>query len=226
MAKFNAAANQILMFDSGCAQYPSLPEYHHETLGADYDSIVNKTFTFEGGYQNYSNDSANYNSRGELVGTNRGISAIAYETYLNRPPSVADMKAITATTAKKVYKKLFWDFMRGDQIKNDSVAHIMFDSFIATGNLKLVRQGINKVSSTKVTEKHVAFNDFTVRVVNGADQKALFNSIKDLNIQQRKALAEANPSKYAMFLKGWLARLDKITFTQAAIGIGTGVFFF
>lgn len=186
---------------------------------ANYLSIVDKTLKFEGGYQAYPNDSANYTSAGTLVGTNRGISAIAYEQYLGRKPTVADMKAITPEIAKAVYKKLFWDRMAGDQIKNDSVAHIIFDSMIATGNLKLARQGINQVKPGSVEQGTSAFNAKTVGVVNSVDQKALFEAIKALNIAQRKRLAEQNPKKYGMFLQGWLNRLNDINFSGAAISI-------
>jgi lysozyme family protein len=187
---------------------------------ANYADIVGKTLVFEGGYQNYANDSANYTKDKTLVGTNRGISAIAYEQYLGRKPTVADMKAITPEIAKQVYKKLFWDKMLGDQIQNNSVAWIMFDSLIATGNLKLVRSGINQVRPGSVDEGTAPFNAKTIQVVNSSDQKKLFEAVKNLNIAQRKRLAEQNPSKYGMFLKGWLNRLDDITFSGAALSVG------
>ncbi len=188
---------------------------------ANYENIVGKTLTFEGGYQAFSNDSANYTSDKKLVGTNRGISAIAYEQYLGRKPTVADMKAITPAIAKAVYKKLFWDKILGDQIKNESVAHIIFDSLIATGNLKLVRQGINQVKPGSVDEGSAAFTAKTLGVVNTVDQGKLFEAIKALNVAQRKRLAEQNPDKYGMFLKGWLNRLNAINFSgAAAVSVG------
>lgn len=187
---------------------------------ANYLDIVDKTLEFEGGYQNFPNDSANYTRDKTLVGTNRGISAIAYEQYLGRKPTIADMKAITPQIARAVYKKLFWDRMRGDEIRNNSVAWIMFDSFIATGNLKLVREAINKIRPGSVDQGTADFNQKTLSVVNGMDQKALFEAVKSANVAHRKRLAEQNPTKYGMFLKGWLNRLDDITFSGAALSIG------
>jgi len=180
---------------------------------ANFTTIVDKTLNFEGGYQAFPNDSANYNSLGQLVGTNRGISAIAYETYLGFPPTVSQIRAITPAIAKAVYKKLFWDKMAGDALLNDSVAHIMFDSYIATGSLKLSRQGIADAGGS-VDQGNVPFNNYTVGVVNALNPQAVFNAVKQRNIDQRMWLAENNPSKYGMFLQGWLNRLNAITFSD------------
>lgn len=180
---------------------------------ANFATIVDKTLNFEGGYQAFPNDSANYNSLGQLVGTNRGISAIAYETYLGFPPTATQIHAITPAIAKAVYKKLFWDKMKGDEILNDSVAHIMFDSYIATGNLRLNRQGIADAGGN-VDQGNVPYNNYTVGVINTLNPQALFNAVKQRNIDQRIHLAETQPSKYGMFLQGWLNRLNAITFSD------------
>jgi len=55
----------------------------------------------EGGYQNDKADNGNKNSLGQIVGTNRGISARTYEGIIGRPPTVEDMKAITPKIARK-----------------------------------------------------------------------------------------------------------------------------
>lgn len=178
---------------------------------ANFATIVDKTLNFEGGYQAFANDSANYNSLGQLVGTNHGISAQAYESYLGFPPTVTQIKGITTNIAKAVYKKLFWDKMMGDYIVNDSVAHIIFDSYIATGNLKLSRQGINDAGGN-VDVGNIPFNSYTLSNVNGLPPQLVFEKVKQRNIDQRIYLAESNPDKYGMFLQGWLNRLNAITF--------------
>lgn len=184
---------------------------------ANFSTIVNKTLNFEGGYQAYPNDSANYTSTGQLVGTNRGISAIAYESYLGFPPTASQMQAITPGIAKAVYKKLFWDKMQGDKLKSDSVAWIIFDSYIATGSLKLSRQGINDAGG-EVDTGNVPFNNYTLSQIHKLPAQVVFDAIKKRNIEQRTWLAESNPDKYGMFLDGWLNRLNNITFTDIATG--------
>lgn len=182
-----------------------------------FDDIIDKTFTFEGGYQNFANDTANYNSLQQLAGTNHGISAIAYEQYLKRPPTVADIKAITKDIAKAVYKKLFWDKVQGDQLKNDSVAHIVFDSHIGSGGvgLKQVRQAINKTAGKPIVS--IGTNPLTpgeAQIINGLNQEQFFNTLKQTRLSFFQYLADSNPSKYAMFLKGWFNRLAKINYSE------------
>lgn len=200
---------------------------------ADFAPIVKKTFSFEGGYQAFPNDTANYNSRGELVGTNHGISAKALETYTGKVPTVQDIKNITEQLAQQIYKKNYWNPLQGDSLKNDSVAHIMFDSFIASGynGLIRVRKAVNKYFNKKVvaeTPKPITAQEAII--INSANQKRLFEIIKQGEIDNRNYLAKTNPEKYGKFIKGWLNRLDKITFSDTSKGIGgllllTGLFF-
>lgn len=182
-----------------------------------FDQIIEKTFSFEGGYQNFTTDTANYNSLGQLSGTNHGISAIAYEQYLHRPPTVADIKAITKEIAKAVYKKLFWDKVQGDQLKNDSVAHIVFDSHIGSGGvgLKQVRQAINKTAGKAVVS--IGSSPLTMgeaNIINGLNQEHFFNTLKEIRLAFFQYLADSNPAKYKMFLKGWFNRLAKINYSE------------
>jgi lysozyme family protein len=194
---------------------------------ANFNNIISKTLTFEGGFQKSSSDVANFTSTKKLVGTNRGISAIAYETYLGREPSEADMRAITPEIARAVYKKLFWDKMQGDKIASDSIAWIVFDTYIASGNLIRPRKYINKYyNEPKVLESNKSFNDAVVTLVNNANPKDLFNIIKEGEIQQRKDRAAKNPSQ-KKFLQGWLNRLNKIVYSEAAqiaITVLAGIF--
>ena len=121
---------------------------------ANFQPIYENTLKKEGGFQNSPNDSANYcysfvngkRTRGALIGTNRGISATALQVYLGRCPSVAEMKAVTPELAYKIYKKNFWDKINGDIIKSQSVASMIFQMRIGSGNLIHARQAINNAS--------------------------------------------------------------------------------
>ena len=191
---------------------------------ADFSQIVAKTFNFEGGYQADKDDSANWtrdakNNKVALIGTNHGISAVTLQTYLGRYPTVAEMKALTVEDAKKIYKKLFWDKIYGDDIKSQSVAHIIFDAFIASGynGLLRVRLAINKVSGSKVVnEAAKAFNTDVVKIINNLNPEKLFETIKQGEIEQRKRLVKQKP-ELQKFLNGWLNRLNQIVYTDGAV---------
>lgn len=184
---------------------------------ADFNSIAKKTFKFEGGFQAYSNDTANY-CDGKLVGTNHGISAVAYKGFYGKCPTVDQMKALTIDQAKAIYKKNYWDIIQGDLIANQSVAHIFFDAHIASGGygLKRIKQYINKYyGANKVSVDTKALKASDAVLINAADAQKLFEIAKQGEIDNRNSLANQNPAKYGMFLKGWLNRLNQITFDGA-----------
>lgn len=183
---------------------------------ANFAPIVDKTFKFEGGYQVFPNDSANYYN-GKLIGTNRGISAMAYGDYLKREPSVAEVKAITPEVAKAVYKKLFWDKMKGDLFENQSVAHLVFDFLIASGFSKEsdVMRSVNTVAGKKVVaEIDNGFTTEEVKILNGLDQEKFFNDLKSYRLKFVDNLIASNPTKYGMFEKGWKKRINELVFVD------------
>lgn len=187
---------------------------------ADFKPIVEKTFKFEGGFQNSASDSANY-CKGTLIGTNRGISAIGYAGYLGRCPTVAEIKAITPEIAENVYKKNYWNPVQGDTIKSQSVAHIMFDSHIASGGegIKRIKNAINAVAK-KIVFSNINSSAITAEQaneINALNPKDVFDKIHAGEVANRKRLAEINPDKYEKFLKGWLSRLNQITYSSVDV---------
>lgn len=118
---------------------------------ADFNSIVKHVLKVEAGYQALPSDTGNYNSRKELVGTNRGISAPVYEAWIKRPPTAADMRAITEPIALAIYKKNFWGPIQGDAITNPGIAHFLFDFYVNSGSwaMYIMRRAL-RLPETKV----------------------------------------------------------------------------
>lgn len=181
---------------------------------AEFLPILKKTFNVEGGYQSFPQDVGNYTSSGKLVGTNKGIAAITLEAYLGREPSVAEMKALTTEKATAIYRTLFWDRMLGDLILSQSVALIFWEAFVASGNLMRPRKAINKYyGKTVVSEKNLRFGNTEINYTNNADARKLFNIAWQQEVDQRHARVATNPSQ-AVFLAGWLNRLNSVKFTD------------
>jgi len=98
---------------------------------ANFDPIIERTFDKEGGFQQYADDKANY-SCNVLVGTQNGISATALQAYYGRCVTIADIKGVTKSLAKEIYKKNFWNPISGDKIKNQSVGALLFAQYIGS----------------------------------------------------------------------------------------------
>ena len=163
----------------------------------------------EGGYQNLSGDKGNYNSKGQLVGTNYGISARFYETVIKRPPTVADIKAITKTLAAQLYKKYFWDAAFGDHMINQSVANLIVDHAV-NGGEGAIGKIVQKILVNDFGKKITVDGDIgakTVEAINQVDQSSLFEKIKN-------ARAVFYYEIGGEFLNGWLTRLKSFTYEK------------
>lgn len=176
---------------------------------ASFEAYKPLLLQVEGGYQAHPEDSGNYNSLGQLVGTKYGISAPVYETYINRPPSVSDMKAITKNTALQIYKINYWDASKGDYFINQSVANLVVDHAVNAGvgaAGKLVQRTLNN---------EFGYNLAVDGVIGNATMAAINNAMQDV---LHARLLEAREAFYLQiggpFVSGWLYRLSKFVFDE------------
>ena len=163
----------------------------------------------EGGYQKHPQDSGNYNSRGELVGTNYGISAPVDEDWIGRPPSEADMRSMQKQTAQKIYKEWFWNRIGAGQIKNQSLANIIADHAVNAGiggAGRLVQRVLNEDFGFSLAVDGM-IGPKTRAAINSVDAELLHNAI----FQARK---EFYLRIGGVFAEGWLIRLGKFVFEK------------
>lgn len=176
---------------------------------ANFNLFIPILQRIEGGYQNLVGDSGNYNSLGKRVGTNYGISARFYEDVIGRPPTVADMKAITKEQATAMYKKYFWDDIHGDSLINQSVANIIADHAVNGGETpigKIVQNILVKdFKKNLVVDGDIGVK--TAAIINSVDQAALFQKIKDARYNLYVAMG-------GEFLNSWLNRLKEFSFEK------------
>ena len=166
----------------------------------------------EGGYQNLSGDKGNYNSLGQRVGTNFGISARFYEGIIGKPPTVADMKAITKSKAQQLYKIYFWDDIHGDFLKSQSVANIIADHAVNSGESPIgtIVQRILKNDFGKDLVIDGDIGPKTAALINSVNQPQLFDKIKAARKNYYYNLG-------GEFLNSWLGRLKQFTYTEKKV---------
>ncbi len=177
---------------------------------ANFDLIWKGTKGFEGGYQALSKDSGNYcppkgKPGSELIGTNMGISAIAYKEYFNRCPSVSDMKNLAPDVARKIAKTEFWDSLKLDKVKSQAVAHLIFDGMFMSGSYgpEQVRKAINSIKGKNTVKvfKSFSLSDQEVALINSIPEKKFFTALYAI----RKAFLTGQT-----YEKGYLARIGQI----------------
>ena len=168
---------------------------------ANFDTAYNRTAQHEGGYQANPNDPGNYNSLGQNVGTNRGISAKMYESWIGRPPTVSDMKNITTATARQIYKARFWDKIRGDELPNQPVADILFDGVVNHG------QGVRLAQEVLGVPADNAFGPVTFAKLVSTPPATFYTAYRQRRRDYYHQLVAQTPS-LGVFLTGWLKRID------------------
>lgn len=176
---------------------------------ANFNLFIPILQKIEGGYQNLAGDDGNYNSLGQRVGTNFGISARFYEDVIKRPPTVADMKAITKTRAQQLYKKYFWDDVQGDTIKSQSVANIIADHAVNSGESpigKIVQRIlVNDFNKNLAIDGDIGAK--TAIAINSVDARQLFDKIKLARSIYYNSIG-------GQFLASWLNRLKNFSYSK------------
>lgn len=157
----------------------------------------------EGGYQKMSQDNGNYNSLGQLVGTNKGISAPVYESWIGRPPTIEDMKNISDDTAKTIYKRNYWDKIKADLIYSQEVANIIADHGVnaGTGSAAKIIQRVLNEQFNKNLAVDGAIGNQTILAINSVEPAPLQSAILAARERYYKSLNQP------YFLQGWLNRL-------------------
>lgn len=128
----------------------------------------------------YSNDPSD---RGGA--TNFGITIADYRKYVKSNANPLDVKNMTVDQAKTIYKSKYWDALKGDSLPS-GVDYTCFDYGVNSG-LGRPRKALQKFKSLQGTKLIDAIND------------------------ERTAFLQAiGVGKNAKFLKGWLARVNRV----------------
>ncbi|MEN6384960.1 MAG: glycosyl hydrolase 108 family protein [Phycisphaerales bacterium] len=111
---------------------------------ADFRIAFRRTGIFEGGYTDDPNDNGNWTGgvkgRGTLIGTNHGVSAPVLSEYLGRTATVSDMRSLSLEVVEKIFRRKYWDKVRGDEIINQDSANEIFDDAINAGVAPAIRK--------------------------------------------------------------------------------------
>src|ERR1035437_6122495 len=159
---------------------------------ADFGQAQSNVAISEGGYQANPKDTGNYTG-GVLVGTNYGISAPVLTTYLGRQATVSDMQNLSYSTALAIYKRNYWDNLDLDNVNNQDLAYLIYDTSVNMGSgfaKQAVTGNLNGLSYSSAN-------------INSQDATTLFNAVKQTRYDRYVAIGGG-------FLQSWLNRLNGI----------------
>lgn len=164
----------------------------------------------EGGYQNLKADKGNYNSKGENVGTNYGISARFFEQVYKIVPTIETMKSITKDEAKNLYLDHFWDALNASMIFDQYVANTIVDHQINSGKGSKLAQQVLKNHFGKNIEIDGKIGQNTLNALNSVNPQAFVNVY---NQEREKYYKSLNSS----FLSSWLTRLKSYSYQNESV---------
>jgi len=171
------------------------------------EKVLDGILVKEGGFQISSKDRGNYNSKGQLVGTNLGISAPVYEKYIGRVPSVYDMKNITEEEARDIYRKNYiTPVTKNLGISEDSpVFEQVVDMVVNHGygnTVPIVQRALGGIKVDGISGK------MTRAAISKAiknDPVGFNNRLVNKRVDFYKAIVKSTPDKQK-FIRGWLNR--------------------
>ena len=143
-----------------------------------------------------------------------GVTIAAYRKYRRlkgKPdPTVSELKAISLDEWLDILRTFYWDKMKADQIKNQSIANLCVDNVWGSG-----AGYIKQIQLVAGASPDGIVGPKTLAAINGYNQKVLFDKLW----QKRKLfyhnLVIARPSN-KKFLNGWLNRLNDFKFEEGA----------
>lgn len=162
---------------------------------ADYKILKPFILRWEGGFVNDPNDSGG--------ATNKGVTLATYRRYKGEGATVDGLKAITDEEWTAIFKQMYWDKFKADEIQSQCVANLCVDWYWMSGTkaIKYVQRLIG------ATEDGIVGKQTLARLNAKGDGLVLhiYNYRKDF---YHRIVASRPTQK--RFLRGWLNRLNAL----------------
>ena len=172
---------------------------------ASFDAYFPTLLKHEGGFVNDPVDPGGPTNKGITLETFQGSA----KKYLGIDPTLDNLEALTDAQASKIYKPLYWDKVRGDDIELQELANIVFDFQVNAGGgaSKLLQRVLNELGAQPPLVVDGDIGPGTMAALNRMDPKAVYNRYKQGRIDYYEDLVARRPSQ-AKFLTGWLKRVN------------------
>jgi lysozyme family protein len=142
--------------------------------------------------------------------TTWGVTRATLSRWRHSPASLDDVKALTITEARKIYKAWYYDTISGDDLPA-GVDLMVFDHGVVAGEVcsaKLLQKALN-------VEADGAIGQITMAAVNAVPPAALVSRLRTYQEQDFKL-----KSDFYAFGHGWLNRLFR-RYNAATVMVAT-----
>lgn len=181
---------------------------------ADFNKIYPDLIRAEGGYANNPNDRGGETYKGvarKFHNDWAGWKIIDEYKLLNGPLKTNQFisNAKLDEMIKEFYKNKFWNKVKGDEIKSQEAAHIVFDAYVnQTGWTRtMLEEALSKLGKP-IKVDSLPLKTPTVSVINSIEPAKFILEFKNQREKRYRERA-AQVAGQQGFLDGWLSRLSK-----------------
>lgn len=171
---------------------------------ASFAQFLPTLLRFEGGYVNDPDDPGGATNKGITLATFRsaGPGLGFADTSLDA------LKRLSDADAGRLYKPLYWDKLRGDDIVLQPLAELLVDFHVNAGGnaIRELQRELNAHGVQPPLATDGSCGSATLAALLAADPLPLYRGVRQRRIDYYQRLVAARPA-LAKFLQGWLNRV-------------------
>lgn len=167
---------------------------------ADFNKYASKLIILEGGYVWHKDDNGGP--------TMSGVTLKTYQKYYGADKTKEDLKNIPYGHWCHIMKDGYWDKVKGDEIDNQSVAELIADWAVNSG-----QAGIRKAQDVIGCKPDGIVGPITLSLINTADAETLHDRLWKARQQHYINIVKRNP-KQKVFMNGWMNRLNQFKYEE------------
>jgi len=159
---------------------------------SNWDNAFKLMLKSEGGYVNNPADPGGM--------TNLGVTKATWENWVGRESDEAEMRELTPEKVEPLYKKKYWDAVRGDELPA-GLDYLMFDFAVNAGAGRAIKTLQTAIGVTP----DGGFGPMTMAAVQAVDPVELIERFSQAKEDFYRSL-----TTFSTFGKGWLNRVADV----------------
>jgi len=168
-------------------------------MQSDWQKSFELMLKSEGGYVNNPADPGGM--------TNLGVTKATWENWVGRASDEAEMRGLTPEKVEPLYKKKYWDAVRGDELPT-GISYLCFDFAVNAG----AGRSIKTLQTAVGVTPDGGFGPMTMAAVQAVDPVDLIERFSQAKEDFYRSL-----TTFATFGKGWLNRVADVKVKASAM---------
>ena len=167
----------------------------------NWDQAFKQMLASEGGFSDDQRDSGNHLTNGRIGSTMLGVTQYNWEAHVGHQVTHDQMRKLTPADVEPLYKKKYWDAVRGDEIKNGGVAYLLFDFAVNAG----AGRSIKTLQTAIGVTPDGSFGPMTMAALQAADPVQLIEKFS-----AEKEAFYRGLNDFPVYGTGWLNRVADV----------------